>query len=126
MSLSRLRRSSRFVAALLLIVSSFGLPHRSNTDDNCLPFGVEEHDESNHVFKAVTTTAHPEHCAICHWTRWLKPDLSTRTIASPVCDAGSELAAITWRPLRNPSSPHLPSRAPPRHAISFARLIQLS
>lgn len=126
MSLGRLRRSSRFVAALLLLVSALGLPHRSRADDNCQPFAIEEHDESKHVFKAVATTSHADHCAICHWTRWLKPDLSTRTFAAPVGDAGAELTASTWLLPRNPSSDHLPSRAPPAAIADLARLVQLS
>lgn len=112
MSLARLRRSSRFVAALLLLVSVCGLPHRSEGDDVCLP-AVEEHDQSNHVYTAIAAAEHPQHCAICHWLRWMKPVFSSSVIAAAHIDQGTDLATSTALSLRDPGSDQLPARAPP-------------
>jgi hypothetical protein len=113
MSLARRRRSSRFVAALLLVVSAFGLPHRAQSDDVCVPFGVEEHDESNHVFTGVTTAEHPQHCAVCHWLRWMKPVFSSSAVSAVQRDAGADVVSFADTSLRDPASDHIPARAPP-------------
>jgi hypothetical protein len=112
MSLARLRRSARLVAALLLLVSAVGLPHRSLDDAICSPPGAEAHDESKHVFTASAPAGHPDHCAICHWTRWLNPVLSSR-VASRGPDTGVELASLATLSLRDSATDRLPARAPP-------------
>ena len=123
MSLGRLRRSTRFVAAILLLASMWQFPHRSADDAICLP-SSEAHDESKHIFTADVGGGHAGHCAICHWTRLLKPDLSVRTAAVHVDVAGSDLIAAHSFARRDPSTENLPSRAPPAADGSEARLAQ--
>lgn len=115
MSLGRLRRSTRLVAAFLLLASVWQLPHRSAGDEVCLP-SSQAHDESKHVFTTDTDAGHAEHCAICHWTRWLKPDLSVRAAAVRIDAAGDEPFASRTLAHRDPSTENLPSRAPPSAA----------
>ena len=112
MSLGRLRRSTRLVAAILLLASPWQLLHRSADDEICLP-SSEAHDASKHVFTADSGAGHAEHCAICHWTRLLKPDLSVRASAALIDHASADLIAAADAYRRDPSTDQLPSRAPP-------------
>lgn len=116
MSLRLLRQSSRAIAAVLLLTSFVQLPHPSRNDDFCLP-GPEAHDESKHVFTTVDEAGHPEHCAICHWTRLLNPEFSSGPVTPVRADASSALigsASFTWL---DPALTHLPPRAPPSGRI---------
>ena len=113
MLLALLRRSSRAVAACLVLVSLFGLPHRSQDDAACAPLGAESHDESKHVFTAADPVAHEDHCAICHWVRSLKPNFSaTGTVRTHLLD-GTAVGARAPGVRRDPAADRLPARAPP-------------
>lgn len=112
MSLGRLRRSTRLVAAILLLASPWQLLHRSADDQVCLA-SSEAHDESKHVFTPDMGGGHAEHCAICHWTRWLKPGLSVRAAAIRIDSGGDDLIPASAFAHRDPSIENLPPRAPP-------------
>jgi hypothetical protein len=107
-----LRRSSRIVAALLLLTSLWQLPHRWQDDEVCAPV-AEAHDESKHVFTAPTAAGHAEHCAVCHWTRWVKPVFAATAAGSGVNGSGAALAPQAAGDLRDPASDRLPPRGPP-------------
>jgi hypothetical protein len=99
-----------------MLVSLVQLPHPSQNDQFCVP-GAEAHDESKHVFTTVDDTGHSEHCAICHWTRLLKPVFSSGPATPIRSDAGGDLigsASFTWL---DPALAHLPPRAPPSGQI---------
>lgn len=113
MSLARVRRSARFVAAWLLVVSVCGLPHRSQSDDACVSVGVEAHNESDHAFTPVTPFEHEQHCAVCHWLRWMKPAFSASPVAAARQEPGTRLVVPEALSLRDPGADHLPARAPP-------------
>jgi len=113
MSLARLRRSSRIVAAVLLVVSAFGLPHRAQSDDVCVPLGVQEHDESKHVVTGVDTAEHQQHCAVCHWLRWFKPVFSTTVAPAYGQSAGADFVSLSEAFRRAPATDQIPPRAPP-------------
>jgi len=113
MSLERIRRSSRVVAAILLLASMLQFPHPSFDDEACSPSAAERHDESKHVFTPVTPASHPDHCAICHWTRWMNPAFSPGPSVIVGVNSRSELATLDAAVLRNPSTDLLPPRAPP-------------
>jgi hypothetical protein len=113
MSLARVRHSARLVAAALLVVSAFGLPHRSGGDGICVPPGVEEHDETKHVFTVAAQTGHDDHCAICHWMRWYKPVFSSRAALNRGPDSRTGLASLAAFPVRDSAPDQLPARAPP-------------
>jgi hypothetical protein len=116
MSLRLLRRSSRAIAVFLLLTSCVQLPHPSLSDRFCVP-GPEAHDESKHVFTTVDEAGHADHCAICHWTRLLKPEFSDGPVTPTRSDAGGALigsASFTWR---DPALAHLPPRAPPARQL---------
>ena len=113
MALAWLRRSSRAVAAIVLLVSMWQMPHRAVDDQICAPGASEAHDESKHVFTGVSETEHQDHCAICHWIRWMKPQMASRPIVARTQGAGSDLAPATAAVLRDPSTDRLPARAPP-------------
>ena len=86
MALAWLRRSSRAVAAFLLLVSMWQMPHLGQDDDVCAPAQAEAHDESKHVFTTPTAAADQEHCAICHWMRSMNLGLpDARTHGGPGC-----------------------------------------
>ena len=112
MSLAWLRRSSRALAALVLLSSLWQLPHRSQDDEICAPV-AEAHDESKHVFTAAAGAAHQDHCAICHWTRWLKPVFAAATAVTANSGSGGELAPFSSQLRRDPASDRRPARAPP-------------
>ena len=88
------------------------LPHRSQDDDLCAP-AAEAHDESKHIFTAPEAAGHQDHCAICHWTRWMKPVFAAGTAVAIGQDAASDLAPVDACLLRDPSTDRLPARAPP-------------
>jgi hypothetical protein len=113
MSLAWLRRSSRAVAAIVLLTSLWQLPHRSQDDEFCLPATAETHDESKHVFTSPTAPAHQDHCAICHWVRWMKPVFAATAMAAANSGPDSELAPLTASLRRDPASDRRPARAPP-------------
>jgi hypothetical protein len=107
-----LRGSARTVSAVLVLLSLWSLPHRSQPDI-CLPAGFEEHDESKHVYTAASQTAHEEHCVICHWMRSLKPAFTSRAHTGATNDS-SVAIWVQARGSRRPSAiSQLPPRAPP-------------
>jgi hypothetical protein len=113
MSLAWLRRSSRAVAAVILLTSLWQLPHRSQDDEICVPAAAESHDESKHVFTSPSTPAHQDHCAVCHWVRWMKPVFATAVGAAGDSGSDSDLAPLTAPLRRDPASERRPARAPP-------------
>ncbi|HVL69922.1 MAG TPA: hypothetical protein VM364_21870 [Vicinamibacterales bacterium] len=108
-----LRGSSRAIAACLLLVSMWGLPHRWQDDDACAPLTAGEHDESKHVFAAPTPPAGDEHCAVCHWLRSLKPELTGPGTPAVQQAVGRRLLALAELDRRDPATDRLPARAPP-------------
>lgn len=114
MSLAVLRGSARRLAAVLVLISLWSLPHVVQADDVCRPAGVEEHDESKHVFHGSdSSTAHPEHCAICHWMRSLQPDFALRSTGLADPGAGATVVAVSPAAQGNSAKNRIPSRAPP-------------
>jgi hypothetical protein len=112
MSSGWLRRWARVVAALLLLTSLWQLPHRWQDDELCSPV-AESHDESKHVFTAPAGGGHADHCAVCHWTRWVKPVFAASLAVHAARGAGRDLAPYAADSLRDPASDRLPPRAPP-------------
>ena len=113
MRLGWLRRSSRLVAAVVLLMSLWQLPHQAQDDRICVPAAEEAHDESKHVFRPADGADHQDHCAICHWLRSLKPGSSTRPAALSAADTGARWHASASADLRDPGADRLPARAPP-------------
>ena len=113
MALAWLRRSSRAVAALVLLVSMWQLPHRAVDDEICAPGGSEAHDESKHVFTGVSETDHPDHCAVCHWLRSIDPGHGQRSLTAVPLATDTRFFALVSGSLRAPDSSRLPARAPP-------------
>jgi hypothetical protein len=113
MRLGWIRRSSRLIAAILLVTSMLQFPHPSLDDDVCSPTAAEEHDESKHVFTSPGQSPEPDHCAICHWLRWMNPVFSPGPSVIVDLNVRGELAAATVSGLRVPSHDRLPPRAPP-------------
>lgn len=89
------------------------LPHRLQDDELCAPLGTEAHDESKHVFTASAPAGHQDHCAICHWTRWLKPLLAATVASAAGHGAGADFVAIADVFRRPPATDQIPPRAPP-------------
>jgi mono/diheme cytochrome c family protein len=118
MGLAWLRRSSRAVAAVILLASLWQLPHQVQDDDICTPAAAEAHDESKHVFTAAGATAHPDHCAICHWLRAMNPAFAGGPATVVPDESGSRLAALTSGTLRDPRANRLPARAPPSSSLA--------
>ena len=107
-----LRRSARTVSAVLVVLSLWSLPHRSQPDI-CLPAGLEEHDESKHVYTAASQAAHEDHCAICHWMRTLKPTFASSPYTVNPSGASASIT-VQARGSQNPSAlRQIPPRAPP-------------
>jgi hypothetical protein len=112
MSGFRLRRALRGVAAMVLATVLAGIVHLPTAEDQCVPSGPEQHDESKHVFAPVVETSHG-HCAICHWQRLQRPGFVALAIETPALLSGVELSgSADARPLRSFSA-QLPARAPP-------------
>ena len=113
MALAWLRRSSRVVAAVILLASLWQLPHQLQDDEVCAPAAAAAHDESKHVFTSPGAVAHQDHCAICHWLRSINPGCAAGAAAVVPKESGSRLAALTSGTLRDVSADRLPARAPP-------------
>lgn len=113
MPLAWLRRSSRAVAAVVLLVSMWQLPHRADDDEICAPGTAEVHDESQHVYTGAGDSAGEDHCEVCHWLRSLNPALGGRGLAAVPAESGTPLWSRVTRGLRDPGTDRLPARAPP-------------
>ena len=113
MALAWLRRSSRAVAALLLLVSMWQLPHRAEDDEMCAPLTAEAHDESKHVFTSVSDSGDQEHCAVCHWLRSMNPGIGVRGLTAVPVESDNRFCALVSRSLRDPAANRIPARAPP-------------
>jgi hypothetical protein len=107
-----LRRSSRLVAAILLAISVWGLGHKPFAQDLCLPDGVEQHDASKHAFTGAVDLQH-EHCAICHWHRFLRPAFGQTSFDTPSLRPCAEIVGITGPATRAGVTGLLAARAPP-------------
>jgi len=112
MSLLRLRRWSRALAVLLLVVSVRALPHLESDDLGCLP-ALEHHDDTRQAIRPGGVPAQADHCDVCHLTRSLRapkpaPALCIAQITSsaPVRLDRAESPRAAVRRL-------LPARAPP-------------
>jgi hypothetical protein len=112
MSLGWLRRSSRAIAAVLLLTSMLQFPHPSLDDELCAP-AAESHDASKHIFTTGVVTPEPGHCAICHWTRWMNPVFAPGPAVFVGLGSRSDFSAARPAILRDPSTDQLPPRAPP-------------
>ena len=112
MSSALLRRSSRPVAAILLVLSVWGMAHKPFAQDLCLPDGAEQHDASKHTFTAAVDLQH-EHCAICHWLRFVRPAFGQTSIDTPSLRPCAEISGITGPATRSGVSALLAARAPP-------------
>jgi hypothetical protein len=113
MPLAWLRRSSRAVAAVVLLVSMWQLPHRVQDDAMCAPGAAEAHDESKHVFTSVGASVDQDHCAVCHWLRSLNPAQGVRGLTGVPVQSGSRFCAPASRSLRDRGTDRIPARAPP-------------
>src|SRR5829696_3719265 len=113
MALAWLRRSSRAVAAIVLLVSMWQMPHRGADDEFCAPGAAEAHDESKHVFTSVSDTGHQDHCAICHWLRSIDPGHGLRAMTAVPVASDTRFFALVSGSLRAPDSSRITARAPP-------------
>jgi mono/diheme cytochrome c family protein len=105
-------RASRFVAAFLLFASLLGSPHGRQDDAACIPVSASEHDASKHAVAAFDA-AHPDHCAVCHWLRGLKPSFAAAFGGGGDLSLSDAVAAATATVHRCTSSAPLAARAPP-------------
>jgi len=112
MGLPSLRRSSRLLAAVLLAITVWGLGHKPFAVDVCLPDGPEHHDPSKHAITAAVDPQH-EHCAICHWHRFLRPSFAQASIDVPLLRPCAEVLGTTGAPTRAGAAGLLAARAPP-------------
>ena len=108
----RLRGSARTVSAILVVLSLWSLPHRSQPDI-CVPAAFEPHNESSHVFTAVSAHAADEHCVVCHWMRSLKDASAGVSYAGATPVAGSAAPNSASTRIVAITLDHLPARAPP-------------
>jgi hypothetical protein len=114
MSLTRFRRSSRVIAAVLLLAAA-RLPHVAVDDAACVPAaipGYGEHDESQHGFQA-NVPAGSEHCAVCHWTRSLRSPRAVLTLAVAEVAPPVIVHRIAEAEVVSAFLEDLPARAPP-------------
>ena len=107
-----LRGYARTVAAVLVLLSLWSLPHRSQPDI-CVPAGIEEHDEAKHVYTAPSQAAHEDHCAVCHWMRSLKPAFSSRPYTATGSDRSAAVYVRVFDTRRQSALREIPPRAPP-------------
>ena len=107
-----LRRSSRAIALVLLLVSLVGVAHRQQDDTACLPMTSGDHDASKHAFAPLAPVEH-DHCAVCHWMRGLNPTFVGMAAAGAPLDSTDTLAQLPVVPYANACRAQLPARAPP-------------
>ena len=108
----RLRGSARTVSAVLVVLSLWSLPHRSQPDI-CVPATLEPHDASSHVFTAASAHAAEEHCVVCHWMRSLKDAFAGTVYAGAIPMASPAAPNPASTRLVACAPDHLPARAPP-------------
>lgn len=108
----RLRGAARTVSAVLIALSLWSLPHRSQPDI-CVPPAFEPHNESRQVLTAASAHAADEHCVVCHWMRSVKDAFAGTSYegavpvatATPPIPVSLRVAAFALD--------QLPARAPP-------------
>jgi hypothetical protein len=110
----RMRRWCRVVAVVLLLATARGLPHLDRDDPACIGgvWLLSGHDESQHAIGASAAPVPEDHCAICHWTRSLRPPLASVAVLV----ARAPLTLVDRAPAVAPLTPvleNLPARAPP-------------
>ena len=115
--LAALRRT-RLTALLALFIVTGSVPASTAallhdaSDDLCQPTLVA-HDESAHrMGGAQTTSAQPQHCAICHWAQSLQSMVDTVGIIEPAA-ASQQLAVSVSLPDSVDRTGCLSARAPP-------------
>lgn len=107
-----LRGYARTVAAVLVVLSLWSLPHLS-LPDICVPEGAEQHDESKHVFTAAPAASQTEHCAVCHWMRTLKPAFDDSERSTIRLDGSAPILIVATAARLDEVRAHIPARAPP-------------
>ena len=116
MSLERLRRWSRLVAAVLVVAMCGGVPHLRQDDLACAPSGAgpfEGHEETDHQLAPAGSPAHDDHCAICHWSRSLRSPLAETAAWAPGLPPALRVHRDAPRAFAAPALDSLPARAPP-------------
>jgi hypothetical protein len=109
-------RLSRYTAFLLLIASTAmttAVWHVGEDDTACVQVLEIRGEVAPPTVAAARSTAAPQHCLLCHWTRWVRPLTSTRSyLVAPLQDATRFVDAI---PLgeRQHTRGLAPGRAPP-------------
>ena len=114
MRLVRLRRWSRVVALLLLVISVRPF-HAAADDPGCAwPEAVSTRDGASSLGKATgAAQSTQDHCAICHWTRLLRSPLSGTGFTVAAIAATTTLESTGSSGYVAPTHDHLPARAPP-------------
>ncbi len=107
--------AAMLLIAATLVASGESLRHVGDDDPACDGV-VIVHDASAHALRSAPArpgSSEPEHCAICHWARSLRP------VVEAVVRGGADLAAsLDSIDEADPLLPlalalHLPARAPP-------------
>jgi len=111
-------RLSPVICGVLVSLAALGAsavrPHADDCDDAvCLGTAVR-HDAAAHRFEAPASRddSPPFHCLICHWTRSLRPQITSRLLPESVVQIGIHVhldvlpvahdAQVAQPPLRSP------------------------
>lgn len=112
MALLRLRRSSRAIAALLLIASLRAIPHLESDDLGCLPV-ADEQEQASAALRPQSPEPASEHCDVCHLTRSIRAKRPTAALlVTPTVQAQAIWTDGSVRP-RAADLHVLSGRAPP-------------
>jgi hypothetical protein len=122
------QRSRSFAATVLLSIlamsASVVTPHADDCHDATCGNAFVLHDASAHRIRAASATddGHPQHCAVCHFSRSFRPRPQATSLPVPLLEAGvcvhievftaARTAPVAQPPLRSPpASPGLASLA---------------
>ena len=105
-----LRRFTRAVALVLLLVGPAGFPHVGQDDLACAPADMGG-DVAQTIAAAPTESA--EHCLVCHWARSLRSRSPAFVRVDSVFVAGPHVELPLASPHRAPALDRSPARAPP-------------
>ena len=113
-----LRARARLVAPLVLVaLGTLALPHGGEAGhdrDDGLPT-IVVHDASDHHVTTLprSESEHPDHCAICHWTRTFRAQTRVGLLASASTARVHRSPGREAAPAFSSAAPQPPLRAPP-------------
>ena len=88
---TRLVRSSAFVALLSALAMTTAAWHPADDDLACAPLFERTANGAPVTVTAARTQAQPQHCLLCHWSRWIRSTQTNQSCSVAPCETSARL-----------------------------------